>query len=261
MLKTKESSVRLHFASALQDRPSREVPTKHSSQMIFSVTFLPFTHTIYTLITRKSKRGYLERKTLNKFSTTQHTHLLERELLILNEKSLQSLLPSLSHCHTLRGDLYPNTIHTFSECRECFGAWKALGICQKKPMRLGECNQAYCRIWKVSEDKTSRSPLVTEAWRAQVHWIDQIWRVFCYSCTLTYSLVDRFRLGGSRRGFSLSSSISSSITHLSILLCLHLYSLLFKLFFYCSLWLNMAQSSVTSLLRIFTLIPHFDKLE
>ena len=186
----------------------------------------------------QKQRGYLERKTLHWFSTTQHTHLLERELLILNEKSLQSLLPSLSHCHTLRGDLYPNTIHTFSECRECFGAWKALGICQKKPMRLGECNQAYCRIWKVSEDKTSRSPLVTEAWRAQVHWIDQIWRVFCYSCTLTYSLVDRFRLGGSRRGFSLSSSISSSITRLGVILYLRLSSLTLVLYFFCLLFMS-----------------------
>ena len=46
----------------------------------FKMTFFPFTHTIYTLITHKSKRGYSE-KTLERF--LQHTHLLERELLIL----------------------------------------------------------------------------------------------------------------------------------------------------------------------------------
>ena len=50
------------------------------------MTFLPFTHTIYTLITHKSKRDHSQRKTLNRFSTT-HTHLLERELLILSDKS------------------------------------------------------------------------------------------------------------------------------------------------------------------------------
>ena len=44
-----------------------------------------------------------------------------------------------------------------------------------------------------------------------------------------YSLVDQFRLGGSRRGFSPSSSVSSSITRLGVILCLHLSSLLFKL--------------------------------
>ena len=60
---------------------------------ILSVTFLSFTHTIYTLIIHKSKRGYSKRKTLDKFSTTQHTHLLERELFI-SEKSLYLLIPS-----------------------------------------------------------------------------------------------------------------------------------------------------------------------
>ena len=69
----------LHFASASWDRPSRDVPVKHSAWRILSVTFLPFTHTIYTPITYKSIRGYSERKALDRFSTTQHTHLLERE--------------------------------------------------------------------------------------------------------------------------------------------------------------------------------------
>ena len=100
MLEAEESCVRLHFPSTSQDKPSRKVPVKHSAWRILSVTFLPltflpFTHTIYTLITHKSKRGYSERKTLDRFSTTQHTHFLERELLILSEKSLYPfLLPS-----------------------------------------------------------------------------------------------------------------------------------------------------------------------
>ena len=88
MLEAKESSVRLHFASISRDRPSREVPAKHSAWRILSVTFLPFTHIIYILITHKSKGGYSDRKSLDRFSTTQHTHLLERELLILSKKLL-----------------------------------------------------------------------------------------------------------------------------------------------------------------------------
>ena len=88
MVEAEESSVRLHFVSASRDRASHEVPVKLSTWRILSVTFLPFTHTIYTLITHKSIGGHLERKTLDRFSTTQHTHLLERELFILSEKSL-----------------------------------------------------------------------------------------------------------------------------------------------------------------------------
>ena len=45
-----------------------------------------------------------------------------------------------------------------------------------------------CVIQRASEDKASLSQLVTGAWKARVH----AWRVFCYSCTPTYSLVDRF---------------------------------------------------------------------
>ena len=55
-----------------------------------------------------------------------------------------------------------------------------------------------------------------------------------------YSLVDWFRLGGSWRGFSPSSSFSSSIIRLDVILRLHLSSLFFKLLFYCWWWMNIA---------------------
>ena len=68
-------------------------------------------------------------------------------------------------------------------------------------MRLGGCNQTYCGIQKAREDMTLRILLVAGAWRAQVHWVDQAWRAFCYSCTptlfssesiLTQRVVERF---------------------------------------------------------------------
>ena len=118
-----------------------------------------------------------------------------------------------------------------------------------------------CGIRKAREYKILRSPLVARAWRAQVHGINQAWRVFCYSCSPTYSLIDRFQLGGSQKGFSPSSSVPSSITRLSVILCLHLSSLLFKRSFYCLLWMDMAQCIVIGLLCTFTLVPHFFKLE
>ena len=40
-----------------------------------------------------------------------------------------------------------------------------------------------CGIQKVREGKTPRNLLVVGAWRAQVHAVDQAWRVFCYSFT------------------------------------------------------------------------------
>ena len=198
------------------------------------------------------QRENLRQVSTTQHNTTQHTHLLERELLILSEKSLQSLLLSLSHCYSLKGYLYPNITHIFSKCNECFGAWEALGIFQKKPMRLGRCNWAYYEIRIASEDKTPRSLLVAGVWMAQEHWVDQVQRIFYYSCTPTYSLVNRFRLRRSQRGFSPSSSISSSITRLGVILCLHLSSLALVLYIYCLLFMFMYQSSYRFIAHIYS---------
>ena len=79
----------------LVSRVSREKgqPLKLFVWRILNVTFLSFTHTIYTPITHKSMRGHSERKTLDRFSTTQRIHLLERESyssLVRNHYSLFS---------------------------------------------------------------------------------------------------------------------------------------------------------------------------
>ena len=63
------------------------------------MTFLPFTHTIYTLITHKSMRGHSKRKTLDRFSTTQ-TLIFQRESyssLVRNPCSLFSIPLPLSY--------------------------------------------------------------------------------------------------------------------------------------------------------------------
>ena len=52
-----------------------------------------------------------------------------------------------------------------------------------------------------------------------------------------YSLVDSFWLEGPQRGFLLSTSVSSLITHLDVILYLYLSSLLFKLYLYCLLYM------------------------
>ena len=70
MPKAEESCQVVDFASVSRVRHSYEILTKHSAWRIFSVTFLPFTHTIYNLIIHKSMRDHLKRKTLDRFSTT-----------------------------------------------------------------------------------------------------------------------------------------------------------------------------------------------
>jgi len=69
----------------------------------------------------------------------------------------------------LKGDLYPNTTHTYLECRECFGIWEALGICQNKLVRLGGCNHDLL----TTNSRVDNPPKVT--WEAHA----SSWRVKC----------------------------------------------------------------------------------
>ena len=63
--------------------------------------------------------------------------------------------------------------------------------------------------------------------------------LFLINVLQLYSLVDQFWLGEPQRDFSLSTSVSSLITCLGVILCLHLSSLLFKLYIYRLLYLLM----------------------
>ena len=53
MLEAEESCQTVDFTSVSQVRSSREILAKSSAWRILSVTFLPFTHTIYIFISTK----------------------------------------------------------------------------------------------------------------------------------------------------------------------------------------------------------------
>ena len=182
------------------DRLFREILMKHSIWRIFKCDFLTLhSYYIYPHYPKLYERPQREKNPKQVFN---NTHLsFQKELLILSEIILVSSY-SPSHCHTLRGDLYPNITHTFSECREYLGAWETLGICQKKPVMLGGYNRVYCGIQKAKEDMTPRSSLVAGVWKAQVHWVDQAQRVFCYLCTqILFSSGSIYLLKGSEKVF------------------------------------------------------------
>ena len=136
-----------------------------------------------------------------------------------------------------------NTYLTQSECWEKFWyIWEALEEVIKWWMQFG----VNCGIRITSEDMTPWSLLVAGTWR-YIGWI-RFEGSFWYSCTPTFSLVDQFRLWGPRKDFLPSTSVSSSITHFSVILCLYLSSLLFKLYIYYLLYMIMPWSSVLVLL-------------
>ena len=88
MLKVEESSVKLYFVSYFATWLTREWPVKLSAWMILSVTLIPFIHIIYTLITNKIVKRLFKRKPKKVF---YNTHILKRELLILNREILCSI--------------------------------------------------------------------------------------------------------------------------------------------------------------------------
>ena len=105
------------------------------------------------------------------------------------------------------------------------------------PVSLSDALDRYCRIRITSEDKTPRSSLVVGAWRAQVLWVNQAWRVFLISLYSNLFTSGSFRLGGLQRGFSPNSLVSSSITRIGVILCLHFSSLTHFIFIVVCLWL------------------------
>ena len=100
-----------------------------------------------------------------------------------------------------------------------------------------------CEIWKAREYKALSNQLVAGAQRAQVHEVDQAWRVFHFLCTPTHSLVNRFIAWRAAKRFftKFFGFFFFSITHRHVILCLHSSSLLFQLSFYCCNLINIVR--------------------
>ena len=82
----------ISFASVSRVKPSREVVAKHFAWRIFMCNFLTLhPYYIYLYYPQMQNRLFREKNPRLVFHNT-HTHLFERELLILSEKLLQPLL-------------------------------------------------------------------------------------------------------------------------------------------------------------------------
>ena len=156
-----------------RDRPSHEVLGKLSIWKILSMTFLPFTHTTYTFISHKRKECYIQReKTLDRFLQHNTLTFFRESYSSLREKSLYSLLlpsPIIIPWEEICTQTQPTPIQSVKSVLELGKLW---GFAKRSQWGLADAIGWYCRIWITSEDKTSRSPLVAGAWRAQVYLVD-----------------------------------------------------------------------------------------
>ena len=140
----------------------------------------------------------IERKTLRKSSTT-HPPYQRESYSFLEEKFLQSLLLSCPLLYPIKrrfvSKYYP---HPFKVLRGVFGVWEAL-----EDAKDGGCNmELIAGSGKLEKTQLGLTLLEQEVWKAQVHWVDQAWRVYCYSCIPTlFSSGSFHRLEGSEEVF------------------------------------------------------------
>ena len=62
MPEVEESCQAVNFTSVSRVRPSREILAKHFAWRFLSVTFLPFTHILYALITHRNCKEAIQRE-------------------------------------------------------------------------------------------------------------------------------------------------------------------------------------------------------
>ena len=199
MLKAKESSVRLYFASHFttqaKSRVTRETLCLEDFKYDLSSS-LPY---YITLITHEIVKRLLERKPWQNtwelkdcIPTIIYTFLLVfHHSHLSNYKSLRSSYPK----H------FPHPIIVLWVVLVQVGS---IGMSHCLANAIGR----YCGIRTTSEDKTPRSPLITGAWRAQVHW--EVWakKVYLLSLYPNLFISGSIWLGRPQRDFSSSTSFS-----------------------------------------------------
>ena len=100
----------------------------------------------------------------------------------LHKDSSNSSILTLSIVTSLRGSL-PKLFFTIpTSVRGPFGAWEAI---RKGPISYWLMQWAIAKFGKLKKKQVQCNLVGVGAWRAQVHWVDQAWRVFCCSCIPT----------------------------------------------------------------------------
>ena len=100
----------------------------------------------------------------------------------LSFDSSNSSTLTLSIDISLRGTFAKSLSHHTHISEEVF--W-CLGSSSKMTNSFGYCNGLIVGSDKLEKTRLDITLLEQEAWKAQVHWVDKAWRVFCYSCIPT----------------------------------------------------------------------------
>ena len=167
-------SLRLELAT----QPSREVKSPDHpilEKLTFHIPFSPYY--IQTLIPTKC-RELLERFLRKK--PQRKIRLIHPQS--SNRDSLNSSTLFLSIVKSLRGTLPKPFLTIPISVRRPFGVWEAV---KKGPIHIGRCYSQVAEFGKLKKKQVRRNLVGVGAWRVQVHWLDQAWRVFYCSCIPT----------------------------------------------------------------------------
>ena len=96
--------------------------------------------------------------------------------------SLNSSTLTISIVTSLRGTLPKPFLTIPTSMRRPFGAWEAV---RNGPISYWLMLQAIAESSKLKKKQVRHNLVGVGAWRAQVHWVDQAWRVFCCLCIPT----------------------------------------------------------------------------
>ena len=161
-------------------------------------SFLLHTH-IYTLITHEIVKRLLERKPWqNTWELKDCIPTIIYTFLLVFHHS------HLSNYKSLRGSYPKHFPHPIIVLWVVLVQVGSIGMSHCLANAIGR----YCGIRTTSEDKTPRSPLITGAWRAQVHW--EVWakKVYLLSLYPNLFISGSIWLGRPQRDFSSSTSFS-----------------------------------------------------
>ena len=100
----------------------------------------------------------------------------------LHRDSSNSSTLTVSIITSLRGSLRKPFLTIPTCVRRPFGSQK---VVRKGPVSYWLMLWAIAESGKQKKKQVRRNLVGVGAWRAQVHWVDQAWRVFCCSCILT----------------------------------------------------------------------------
>ena len=130
----------------------------------------------------------------------------------------------LSIVTSLGGSLPKPFLTIPTSVRRPFGAWEAV---RKGPISYWLMLWAIAESDKLKKKQVRRNLVGVGAWRAQVHWVDQAWRVFCCSYIPTTFFSGLFTTQRAAERFYVESFGFFFDNISCVVLCLHLSSLNF----------------------------------